>query len=308
MEAIVQSGRGTAHNQNMKMSKAKILYQGKNELGEGPLWLAAQQQLWWVDIGKRLVYCYDFKTEQVQQFAYERPVTLLVETQQPDTLLVAMQGGIAYLDTRTGAVQPWLTLETDKPNNRTNDGGCDPLGRLWVGTMDMQFETGAGNLYLLDNGRFVPQVARTTIANGLVWAPDGRTMYFIDSPLKTVKSYAFDPADGRITLQGDVVRIPDELGTPDGMAIDEAGMLWVAHYGGYSVGRWNPFNGELLEKIDVPAPNVTACAFGGADMQTLFITTARQEMSPEALAEYPLSGGVFQVNTTVPGWRKHVYP
>lgn len=290
------------------MSKANILYEGKNELGEGPLWLASQQQLWWVDIGNKLVYAYDFKTEQVRRFAYKKPVTLLVETQKPDMLLVAMQGGIAHLDMRSGDLQPGLALETDKPNSRTNDGGCDPLGRLWVGTMDMQFETGAGNLYLLDNGRFVPQVSRTTIANGLVWAPDGKTMYFIDSPQRTVKAYAFDPVDGSITLQGDAVRIPEELGTPDGMAIDETGMLWIALYGGYAVSRWNPQNGELLEKIDVPAPNVTACAFGGEDMQTLFITTARQEMSADELAAYPLSGSVFQLKTDVRGLRKQVYP
>src|SRR5690606_29918053 len=115
----------------------------------------------------------------------------------------------------------------------------------------------------------------TTIANGLVWSSDGQTMYFIDSPLKSVKAYAFDGETGRITPQGDVVRIPDEIGTPDGMAIDEEGMLWIAHYGGYSVGRSHPFTGDLLEKVGIPAPNVPACAFGGADGRTLFVTTAR---------------------------------
>ncbi len=292
------------------MNEVNVLYEGKNELGEGPLWLGSQQQLWWVDIGKKTVFRYDMNTQQVREWSYDRPITLLVETQRTDTLLVAMQGGIAHLNMVTGILEPVLALEADKPNSRSNDGGCDPLGRLWVGTMDMQFETGAGALYVLEDGKFVPQITNTTIANGLVWSSDGQTMYFIDSPLKSVKAYAFDGETGRITPQGDVVRIPDEIGTPDGMAIDEEGMLWIAHYGGYSVGRWNPFTGELLEKVGIPAPNVTACAFGGADGRTLFVTTARQEMSAHELAKFPLSGSVFQLNVGVAGLpkRKVVIP
>src|SRR5690606_16530304 len=286
------------------MNEVSVLYEGKHELGEGPLWLANPQQLWWVDIGKKQVFFHDRNTNQVQRFSYDRPVTLLIETQRPDTLLVAMQGGIAHLDVRTGALETGLALEADKPNSRTNDGGCDPLGRLWVGTMDLQFETGAGALYVLEDGEFVPRVPDTTISNGLVWSPDGKTMYFIDSPLKTVKAYAFDGKTGRISLQGDAVRIPDDLGTPDGMAIDEEGMLWVAHYGGYSVGRWDPSTGRLLEKVDIPAPNVTACTFSGPDKNTLFITTARQEMSADELANHPLSGSVFQLDVGVAGLAK----
>ena len=100
------------------------------------------------------------------------------------------------------------------------------------------------------------------------------------------------------------MHIPEALGGPDGMAIDEEGMLWIVHYSGYSVGRWNPYTGELLEKVDVPAPNVTACTFGGCDRKTLFITTARQEMSNDQLREYPLSGSLFFVNTAVAGLKK----
>lgn len=285
------------------MNRANILIEGKNLLGEGPLWLEERRQLSWVDILRNEVFVYDFSQEKLQCFRYDKPVTLLVATESADKLIVAMQGGIAELGLHDGSLTPLLPLEPDKPNNRTNDGGCDPDGRLWVGTMDTQFEEGAGNLYMLDGSRFAAKIHNTTIANGLVWSPDGQTMYFIDSPRKTVSAYAYAP-DGDITLLGDVVRIPEMLGGPDGMAIDEEGMLWIAHYGGYSVGRWNPHNGELLDKVDVPAPNVTACTFGGSDMKTLFITTARQEMSMHQLAEYPLSGGLFYTETHVAGVQK----
>ncbi len=287
------------------MRKVEALYQGQNMLGEGPLWLAGRQQLWWVDILENKVFGFDIRSGEVKQFAFDRPVTLLVETDDSGTLLVAMQGGIAFLDLDSGALKHILSLETDKPNNRTNDGGCDTKGRLWVGTMDKQFETGAGHLYLVDKGEFVPKIRNTTIANGLVWSADGNTMYFIDSPLKAVRKFAYNPDDATLVSQGDVVRITDELGGPDGMAIDEEGMLWVAHYGGYLVGRWNPDTGELLEKIAVPAPNVTACVFGGDDMKTLFITTARQEMTPAELEQYPLSGSLFRVAVNVRGAAKN---
>lgn len=287
------------------MRKVEALHQGQNMLGEGPLWLARRKQLWWVDILENKVFGYDFPSGEVKHFAFDRPVTLLVETDDSATLLVAMQGGIAFLDLDSGALKHILSLETDKPNNRTNDGGCDTKGRLWVGTMDKQFEIGAGHLYLVDKGEFVPKVLNTTIANGLVWSADGNTMYFIDSPLKTVRKFAYNPDNATLVPQGDVVRITEELGGPDGMAIDEEGMLWIAHYGGYLVGRWNPDTGELLEKIAVPAPNVTACVFGGDDMKTLFITTARQEMTPVELEQYPLSGSLFRVVVNVRGATKN---
>lgn len=287
------------------MSKTSVLHEGQNMLGEGPLWLKERNALCWVDILKNEVYYYDFATSIVRTLVYDKPVTLLLETESEDTLIVARQGAIGELSLSTGEFNSVRQLESDKPNSRSNDGGCDSMGRVWVGTMDLQFEEGAGNLYLLTDEGFIPKITNTTISNGLVWSMDGSKMYFIDSPLKTVKAYHFDQASASLALIADVVRIPEELGSPDGMAIDEEGMLWIAHYGGYSVGRWNPNNGELLEKIMIPAPNVTACTFGGPDMKTLFITTARQEMSVMELEEYPLSGSLFYIETNVRGIKKN---
>lgn len=275
-------------------------------LGEGPLWLADEETLCWVDILRNEVHLYCFADTYMRSYVYENPITLLMEREDKGgELVVAMKGGIGKINLKTGQLIQLKDLEKDRPNSRTNDGGVDSKGRLWVGTMDLQFQEGAGSLYQLMEEDFVAKVENTTIANGLVWSKDGKTMYFIDSPLKTVKAYHFDADKASIKLIGDVIRIPEELGAPDGMAIDEEGMLWIAHYGGYSVGKWNPKNGELLETIKIPAPNVTACCFGGADMKTLFITTARQEMSEKELEEYPLSGSLFYVETDAVGIRKN---
>src|SRR5690606_28388380 len=128
------------------MNTAEVLVEGHNLLGEGPLWLENHQQLVWVDILKNDVFRYDFSTETLRSFRYDKPVTLLVTTDVPDQLIAAMPGGIAELNLADGGLVEVLSLEADKANNRTNDGGCDPHGRLWVGTMDKQFKEGAGNL------------------------------------------------------------------------------------------------------------------------------------------------------------------
>jgi sugar lactone lactonase YvrE len=132
-------------------------------------------------------------------------------------------------------------------------------------------------------------------------------MYFIDSPKRSVQAFQYNKEDNTIEFKKEVITIPKHLGTPDGMAIDAEGMLWIALYGGFSVGRWNPNTGELLEKIIMPVPNVTACAFGGEDLKTLFITTARQELTDAELDKYPQSGSLFSVKTSVKGVEKNIF-
>lgn len=283
------------------------VYAGKNELGEGPLWLQHSHSLCWVDIEKHKVYEYAVNSKRVRDWEIHKKVSLLIETDQTDTLLIAVKGGIALLNMDTHCLSDVISLEAENRNSRTNDGGCDPNGNLWIGTLDMDFREKGGALYMLEKTSFQKKIPDTTIANGLAWSSDQQQMYFIDSPKKTVQAFHYHPEDNSIEFQKDVISIPAHLGSPDGMAIDEEGMLWVAHYGGFSVGRWNPNTGALLEKIEIPAPNVTACAFGGDDLKTLFITTARQELTDAALAEFPKSGSLFAVNTSVRGIAKNSF-
>lgn len=283
------------------------VYAAENELGEGPLWVQHSQSLCWVDIEKFKVYEYAMNTKRVRDWAIGKKVSLLIETDKKGTLLIGLKGGVALLDMENNALLKGIPLEPENENSRTNDGGCDPNGNLWIGTLDMDFKENGGALYMLEDTSFQKKIWGTTIANGLVWSTDQKQMYFIDSPKNSVQAFQYNPEDNSIEFQREVISIPKNLGSPDGMAIDEEGMLWIAHYGGFSVGRWDPTTGELLEKIALPAPNITACAFGGDDLKTLFITTARQEMTDEALADFPKSGSLFSVKTSVRGVKKNSY-
>lgn len=283
------------------------VYAAKNELGEGPLWMKRNNSLCWVDIQKHKVYEYSLDTKQVRTWEVHKHVSLLIETDKKDTLLIGKKAGLALLDMSANSISEIIALEEENENTRTNDGGCDPNGNLWIGTMDMDFEENAGALYMLEGSTFKEKIPHTTIANGLVWSIDQKIMYFIDSPKGSIQAFQYNKEDNSIEFKEEVISISKDLGTPDGMAIDAEGMLWIALYGGFSVGRWNPNTGELLEKIEIPVPNITACAFGGEDLKTLFITTARQELTDDELSKYPKSGSLFSVKTAVQGVEKNIF-
>jgi sugar lactone lactonase YvrE len=145
-------------------------------------------------------------------------------------------------------------------------------------------------------------LGKITISNGMAWTSDNETFYYIDSPTQEIRAYQFDLETGEINFDRTVIRVPKELGTPDGMSMDQQGKLWVAHYGGFGVYCWDPDNGKLLKKITLPAPHVTSCVFGGENLDHLLITTARENLTEAQLQEYPQSGDVFLVKTNTQGF------
>jgi sugar lactone lactonase YvrE len=144
-------------------------------------------------------------------------------------------------------------------------------------------------------------------SNGLAWSTDHRFMYFIDTPTKQVVRYRYVVDTGHIESPEVVILFPEGTGLPDGMTIDEEGMLWIAHWGGNGISRWNPHNGNQLEFIPIPAVNVTSCAFGGPGLDKLYITSARMRMTDEQLNDYPYAGGVFTMRTNVRGVGNFVF-
>lgn len=279
---------------------AELVLDAKAFLGEGSIWHPKEKKLYWVNIEGKSLHIYDPVTKQDR----ELPVGSRVGTVVPvdgGGALVALQSGINYIDTKTGR----LTFLMDPLKDtalRFNDGKCDPAGRFWVGTMALDRRRRGAVLYRYDKDKTIHlMLDSVSISNGIVWTKDKKTMYYNDTPTNTVQAFDYDDKTGNISNRRVAVTIPRGTGSPDGMTIDAEDNLWVALWGGYCVAKFNPRTGELLQKIKVPAPNVSSCAFGGKDLETLYITTARQGMNADRLKEFPLSGGLFSVKPGVRG-------
>jgi len=282
----------------MKRYESTLLASLTSELGEGACWWPERKSWCWVDIIGHTIYMRDENDNQ-QSFDMGGYVTTLVPVAGRNELLVGLKDGVAFFSPERGLGKRIAVLE-ERENVRCNDGKCDPAGRLWIGTMQMPAAEGTGNLYCI-TGSAAPELklAGVTISNGLVWNND--KMYYNDTHTGSVQEFSYDAQSGAIAFKRVAVHIPPALGWPDGMAIDSNGMLWVAHWGGYGVYCWNPDTGELLGKVEVPAPHVSSCAFGGPEMNEMLITTAREHMTEAQIAEYPLSGSVFHVRLPIKG-------
>jgi sugar lactone lactonase YvrE len=216
-------------------------------------------------------------------------------------VMLALYEGFAAFDPETGELTMIVDPEADLPGNRFNDGKCCPGGTFWAGTMAYENQTTQGSLYRLDPDMSVHKMlGNIGISNGIVWSLDHRTMYYIDSMAYTVRAFDYDTNTGDISRERVIIRVPREEGLPDGMDIDEEGMLWVAHFGGGRINRWHPETGEILHTLRLPASQVTACAFGGPELDTLYITSAALNLDEAALKQEPHAGGLFTVK---PGYR-----
>ncbi|WP_339758541.1 SMP-30/gluconolactonase/LRE family protein [Algoriphagus aquimarinus] len=271
-------------------------------LGESPYWHATRKSFFWVDIENGKLFEYYLATEKTLVKSFPYRLTLVLEG-KGNEMILALDRKIASYDLDTEKLYWLAEVELDLPLNRFNDGKCDAKGRLWIGTLSTKFTQGSGSLYRVDKDlKPEKQLDELTISNGMAWTEDNQTFYFIDTPTRQIKAYKFDLESGKIEFDRIAIEIPEELGFPDGMCIDQEGMLWVAHYGGAGVYRWNPITGKLVEKIDLPVPHITSCTFGGENLDMLLITTAQENMSSEQLKEYPLSGDVFMVKTVSRGY------
>jgi sugar lactone lactonase YvrE len=183
-----------------------------------------------------------------------------------------------------------------------NDGKCDPAGNFLAGTMDDGEKEATGSLYSLGpDGKARTLLSGLRISNGLAWSPDHHTFYFIDTPTRTIMAYDYAPFSGTLSNPRPLITVAPELGWPDGMTSDIEGMLWVAMWGGAKLTRWNPQTGKLLRQILIPAWNVTSCVFGCPELTDLYVTSARKDMTQAQLREYPLSGGLFRLQTNIHG-------
>lgn len=272
--------------------EVEIAVEARAQLGEGPIWDGASGQLVWVDIMACRVHRFTPDAEADETTDVGQPVGAVAARTTPG-LVLAMRDGFGVLDTDTGDVEMIADVEAHVKGNRMNDGKCDSAGRFWAGTMAFDQSPAAGALYRLERDHSVAKMIQdVSISNGLCWSADDRFMYYIDSPTQGVDVFDFDAASGGLSNRRRVIDIPKEAGLPDGMTIDEKDFLWIALYGGGAVRRYSP-EGELDLTIELPAAQITSCTFGGNDFSDLYITSAAEELSEEALAVQPHAGALF---------------
>ncbi len=291
------------------MSGPELALDARTLLGEGAIWNPARQCLQWVDIEGRRVFTFDPASGNNRACDVDQRVSTVVPRAKGG-LMIALQEGFAALNPDTGRVELWpRPPEHDPAVVRFNDGKCDPAGRFWAGTMGLtKGPRPQGRLYRLDSDGSMHVMLRDVgTSNGIVWSQDRRTVYFIDTALRRVDAFDYDHAGGGITNRRPAIAIPDELGRPDGSTLDAEGMLWIAMWEGWGVTRWNPRTGEWLQTIRLPVARVTSCAFGGADLDVLYLTSAREGLSEEQLDAQPLAGGLFRVRPGVCGLPADAY-
>ncbi|CAL2091673.1 xylono-1,5-lactonase [Tenacibaculum sp. 190524A05c] len=277
-------------------SKVELAFKINAQLGEGAFWNYKSEELYWVDIEGKKLHIFSPKTEENKTIEMPSRIGTVVPANKENSAVVALEDGIYIVNTNTNELTLLSDVESDVPENRFNDGKCDPNGNLWVGSMHLPQTHPKANLYKIDgSGNANKMLGNITISNGIVWTSDKKTMYYIDTPTGQIKAFDFDNKKNTITNERVAVTIDPKDGFPDGMTIDENDMLWVGMWNGNAVANYNPDTGKLIKKIKVPAHNVTSCAFGGKNLDVLYITTASLDMTDEEHKKFPLAGSVFKV-------------
>ncbi|MFC6022935.1 SMP-30/gluconolactonase/LRE family protein [Plantactinospora solaniradicis] len=263
--------------------------------GEGPVWDPRTGRLLWVDMLEGDVLGLTPGPDQVVRHHLDT-VAAVVRPRAAGGYLVAVERGFLLTDPELRPTSRLPELWSD-PGRRMNEGGCDPAGRFYCGSMAYDMRPGAGELYRLD-ADLVPRrvLGDVTISNGIAWSRDGRSAYYVDTPTQRVDVFDYDPDSAALTGRRPFARIDSADGAPDGLTLDAEGGVWVALWGGGEVRRYTP-TGRLDVRIPLPVRQVTACAFGGPDLRDLYITTSRLGLSePE-----PAAGALFRATPGMSG-------
>ncbi len=274
-------------------------------VGESPVWHPAEKRLYWIDIQGKQIHRFDPGTHRNESFALPEIVTC-IQLRSTGGLVLTLKKQFAFYNPDMNRLERIAGVEDDLPDNRFNDGKCDPLGRFWAGTMDAtHWDKPSGNLYRMQADRTIKNMQSQVIcSNGSGWSPDGKTMYYTESFRYAVFAYDFDGVTGEIANRRVFAKIDDADreagGFPDGMTVDAEGFVWSNQVGVGKIVRYDP-HGKIERIVRLPVPRATDCTFGDDDLSTLFITSARETMTPDQLKQAPLSGSLFAVDVGVKG-------
>jgi sugar lactone lactonase YvrE len=280
-------------------------------LGESALWSPGEQTIYWVDGLEPAIYRRNMQTHKNESWKMPDEVGC-IGLRKKGGLVVALRSGFYIFDPESGVLDSICDPEADRPRSRFNDGKVDRRGRFWSGTVQEALKVGTadtnakyydlvGNLWRLDVDLTAHRLAEgITMNNGLCWSPDDRRMYFSDSFTREVVIYDFDIETGNIANRRLFASIPRTRGVCDGATVDAEGYFWCSNIDGSCMTRYDP-NGKVERIVDLPVSRPTSCCFGGPNLQTLFITTARRRLSAEELGRQPLAGCLLAIDTEVPG-------
>jgi sugar lactone lactonase YvrE len=285
----------------MRIPSPELVGTHISQWGEGPLW--HKDRLLYVDIEGHKIISFNPVTHDEKVWDVGERVGTVV-AREAGGLVFAGDNGFSFLDEVTGAVTRIVDPEASITTNRFNDGKCDPGGRFWAGTMHLgPKRTPSGALYVLGADlKADKKFSDVTVSNGIVWTKDGHTMYYIDTPRRSVLAFDFDVATGAISHERVAFKTDAYSGSPDGMAIDSDDCLWVAFCHGSAVRCFEPRTGRQEAEIQVPCREVTACAFGGPELKDLYITTGIPGDDVE-----PCAGRLFVARAGVAGAASHTF-
>ncbi len=275
-------------------------------VGESPVWCPQEKKLFWVDITGQKIHRFDPSSGKNETFHLPEPVTALA-LRAKGGLVLSLKKDFALFDLESQALTYIGNPEKNKPDNRFNDAKCDRQGRFWAGTMgNVHWDAPTGALYRLDPDRTITcHQGNVICANGMGWSPDNRTMYFTESFRYAVYAYDFDAAAGALSNRRVFASLDRTTGGfPDGLTVDAEGFVWSVHNAIGKVVRYTPA-GEVEREVVLPVPRPCGCSFGGENLDVLYITTARETLTPEQIARYPLSGSLF---AAAPGVRGSAEP
>jgi sugar lactone lactonase YvrE len=278
------------------------------ELGESPVWHPDEQALYYCDIAGHELRRFDPSAATLERWHFETDVACCAPV-FGGGLLLALRDGIWHFDPASAAKRLLAAPGYDPALERYNDGKCDAAGRFWCGTLYEPRHPPLASLYCLDGGVLVRKAGGITVSNGLGWSPDGRTMYWADTTAHTIYAFDFDPSSGEMSRKRVFAQFARRAegepldgygGRPDGAAVDALGDVWVAMYEGARLLQLAP-DGSLRREIELPVRCPTMPCFGGVDLKTLYITSARHKRPADELAEQPLAGTVLAMRVDVPG-------
>jgi len=288
--------------------RAELAADSKCVIGEGPVWDGREGKLYFIDVREWKLLCWDgTAVKELVKFAQNIGFAVLRER---GGFVAGLRDGF-YCVERDGTQRRVAAPEASRTDGRFNDGKVDPAGRVWGGTMPVSLDTGVGpvgpdsGLYCMD-GRFQTKTMLRGViqGNGLAWSADAKKFYFIDTQRFCVQEFHYDLEKNELSNGRVCVEIPQTMGIPDGMTVDDEGNLWVALWGGGGVAKYDPATGRLLDKAELPVLHATSCCFGGTRLDELYITTAGYGTDP---ARYPFAGGVFRVRPGVTGRPSYLF-